>query len=236
MPISDQRVAVITGSNRGMGYETARQLLARGYRVVLTGRNLDALEDARRGFGDAASHAICERLDVADRASIVEASRSIHTRWGRVDVLVNNAAILLGEDDEPLAIPSGDYRQTFEVNLFGAIETCRVFVPGMAERGYGRVVNVSSRAGQLAGMTTYAPAYSMSKTALNALTRILAATYRARGVLVNAVDPGWVRTDMGGPSAPRSIEEGVDTTVWLATLPDAGPTGGYFRDRLQIDW
>jgi NAD(P)-dependent dehydrogenase (short-subunit alcohol dehydrogenase family) len=106
----------------------------------------------------------------------------------------------------------------------------------MAARGWGRVVNVSSGAGQLAGMSTYAPAYSMSKAALNALTRILAATYRTAGVLVNAVDPGWVRTDMGGPSAPRSPEQGVDTIVWLATLPDDGPSGGFFKDRLRIEW
>jgi NAD(P)-dependent dehydrogenase (short-subunit alcohol dehydrogenase family) len=97
-------------------------------------------------------------------------------------------------------------------------------------------VNVSSGAGQLAKMSTYAPAYSMSKTALNAFTRILAETYRGRGVIANAVDPGWVRTDMGGPSAPRSLEQGVDTTVWLATLPDDGPTGGFFRDRRPIPW
>jgi NAD(P)-dependent dehydrogenase (short-subunit alcohol dehydrogenase family) len=234
--MSDQRVAVITGSNRGMGLEAARQLIARGYRVALTGRNLDAVEEARRSLDHAAGHAISERLDVADRASIAAASRSIHQRWGRVDVLVNNAAVLLGENDEALAISLDEYRQTFEVNLFGVIETCRVFVPAMAERGYGRVVNVSSGAGQLAGMSTYAPAYSMSKAALNALTRILAETYRAGGVLVNAVDPGWVRTDMGGPSAPRSVEKGVETTVWLATLPDEGPTGGFFRDRRQLEW
>jgi NAD(P)-dependent dehydrogenase (short-subunit alcohol dehydrogenase family) len=232
----NRRVAVITGANRGMGLETARQLLARGYHVALTGRDINAVETARRRLGDLAAHAIGERLDVIDPTSIVEASRAIHARWGQVDVLVNNAAILLGEGDEALAIPLDEYRRTFEVNVFGVLEACRVFVPAMAARGYGRVVNVSSGAGQLADMTTYAPAYSMSKTAVHALTRILAATYRARGVLVNAVDPGWVRTDMGGPSAPRSLEEGVDTTVWLATLPDAGPTGGYFKDRRPIDW
>ena len=234
--MSDQRVAVITGSNRGMGLEAARQLIARGYRVALTGRNLDAVEEARRSLDHAAGHAISERLDVADRASIAAASRSIHQRWGRVDVLVNNAAVLLGENDEALAISLDEYRQTFEVNLFGVIETCRVFVPSMAERGYGRVVNVSSRAGQLSSMSTYAPAYSIAKAALNAFTRILAATYRGQGVLANVVDPGWVRTDMGGSAAPRSVHQGVETTVWLATLPDDGPTGGYFHDRRSIAW
>jgi NAD(P)-dependent dehydrogenase (short-subunit alcohol dehydrogenase family) len=106
----------------------------------------------------------------------------------------------------------------------------------MAKRGYGRVVNVSSGAGQLSHMSTYAPAYSMSKTALNALTRILAETYRRQGVLVNSVDPGWVRTDMGGSNAPRSVEEGAATIVWLATLPDSGPTGGFFHDRRPVEW
>jgi NAD(P)-dependent dehydrogenase (short-subunit alcohol dehydrogenase family) len=106
----------------------------------------------------------------------------------------------------------------------------------MARAGYGRVVNVSSGAGQLSTTSSYAPAYSMSKAALNAFTRVLADAYRGSGVLANAVDPGWVRTDMGGPSAPRSPEQGADTIVWLATLPDDGPTGGFFRDRRQIEW
>ena len=120
--------------------------------------------------------------------------------------------------------------------LGAALATCRVFVPAMAARGYGRIVNVSSGAGQLSTMGTYAPAYSMSKAALNAFTRILAATYRDRGVLVNAADPGWVRTDMGGAAATRSVEEGADTIVWLATLPDRGPTGGFFHDRRPAGW
>ena len=111
-----------------------------------------------------------------------------------------------------------------------------MFVPSMVERGYGRIVNVSSGAGQLKTMSTYTPAYSMSKAALNAFTRILAATCQGRGVLANAVDPGWVRTDMGGPSAPRSVEQGAETIVWLATLPDSGPSGRFFHDRRPIDW
>jgi NAD(P)-dependent dehydrogenase (short-subunit alcohol dehydrogenase family) len=144
--------------------------------------------------------------------------------------------VLLFENEDALSIPPDAYRQTFDTNVFGVIDVCRVFVPAMARAGYGRIVNVSSGAGQLATMSAYAPAYSMSKAALNAFTRILAHTCRDRGVLVNAVDPGWVSTDMGGPAAPRSPEEGADTIVWLATLPDGGPTGGFFHDRRPIEW
>jgi len=175
-------------------------------------------------------------MDVTDAATIRAAHRTITKQLGAVHVVVNNAAILLFESTDVLEIPVDGFRRTFETNCFGVIEVCREFVPPMAERGYGRVVNVSSGAGQLARMSSYAPAYSMSKSALNAFTRILADTYRDSNVLANVVDPGWVRTDMGGRSAPRSVEQGADTTVWLATLPDNGPTGGFFRDRRPIEW
>jgi NAD(P)-dependent dehydrogenase (short-subunit alcohol dehydrogenase family) len=219
-----------------MGLETARQLLRRGLRVVMTGRDEDATERARVALGDPGRNAIAERMDVTDAASIDAAKRSIERRLGPVDVVVNNAAVLLNEHDDVLSIPLGAFRKTLETNLLGAIEVCRVFVPSMVERGYGRIVNVSSGAGQMSRLSTYAPAYSISKVALNAFTRILADTYRESGILVNAVDPGWVRTDMGGSGAPRSIERGVETTVWLATLDDDGPTGGFFKDRRQIEW
>jgi NAD(P)-dependent dehydrogenase (short-subunit alcohol dehydrogenase family) len=229
-------VALVTGANRGLGFETSRQLLASGLHVVLAGRDDRALDDAMSALGTDDRHAMTVRMDVTDAASITRAHRAVVQRFGRVDVVVNNAAVLLSEDRGVLAIPSRDYRQTFDTNVFGVVEVCRVFVPDMARAGYGRIVNVSSGAGQLSTMRTYAPAYSMSKAALNAFTRILAHTYRGQGVLANVVDPGWVRTDMGGPAAPRSPEEGADTIVWLATLPDNGPTGGFFRDRGQIAW
>jgi NAD(P)-dependent dehydrogenase (short-subunit alcohol dehydrogenase family) len=219
-----------------MGLETSRQLLVRGLRVVMTGRNEVATERARRQLGDVSENAITVPIDVTDRTSIEKARRAILKQFGGVDVLVNNAAVLIFENDDVLSIPSDGFRRTLETNLIGVVEMCRAFVPWMAERGYGRIVNVSSGAGQLSSMSTYAPAYSISKAALNAFTRILAETYRSRGVLANAVDPGWVRTDMGGTSAPRSVQQGVETTVWLATLPDGGPTGGFYRDGREIDW
>jgi len=229
-------VALVTGANRGLGLETSRQLLSQGLKVVLSGRDKDALDRVAATLGSHGARLMTVRMDVVDLASIKAAHAAIESRFGRVDVLVNNAAVLIADHDEVLAIPSEAYRRTFETNVFGVIEVCRVFAPAMARAGYGRIVNVSSRAGQLATMSTYAPAYSMSKTALNAFTRILAHTYRANGVLVNAVDPGWVRTDMGGPSAPRSPREGADTIAWLATLPDDGPSGGFFHDRRAIEW
>jgi NAD(P)-dependent dehydrogenase (short-subunit alcohol dehydrogenase family) len=230
------RVALVTGANRGLGFETSRQLLAKSLRVVLAGRDDDSLERALRNLGQRDERAMIVRMDVTDAASITRAQRAVAERFGGVDILVNNAAVLLSENEDVLDIPTDAYQRTFDTNVFGVIDVCRVFVPAMARAGYGRVVNVSSGAGQLATMTTYAPAYSISKTALNAFTRILAHTYRDSGVLVNAVDPGWVRTDMGGPSAPRSPKEGADTIVWLATLPNNGPTGGFFHDRRAIEW
>jgi NAD(P)-dependent dehydrogenase (short-subunit alcohol dehydrogenase family) len=230
------RISLVTGANRGLGLEIARQLLAHGLRVVLTGRDEAATHRALEGLGAAGKNALAARLDVTDPASIAAARRMAEERLGPVDVVVNNAAVLLHENDGLLSIPRDAFRATFDTNVFGAIEVCRVFVPAMAERGYGRVVNVSSGVGQFARMSTYAPAYSISKTALNAFTRVLAATYQGHRVLVNAVDPGWVRTDMGGKSAPRSVEQGAETAVWLATLPEDGPTGGFFRDRRAIPW
>ncbi|MCC7009770.1 MAG: SDR family NAD(P)-dependent oxidoreductase [Acidobacteria bacterium] len=237
MSTAQPRVALVTGANRGLGFETARQLLARGLVVVLTGRDIRALERARRSLPDADQHrAIVVAMEVTSVDSIAEARQAVTALAGRIDIVVNIAAILVGEHDAPLSIAARDYRGTVETNLFGVIEVCRAFVPAMAHAGYGRVVNVSSGAGQLATMSAYAPAYSISKAAVNAFTRVLADSYRGDGVLVNAADPGWVRTDMGGRSAPRSVQEGADTVVWLATLPDGGPTGGFFRDRRAIDW
>jgi NAD(P)-dependent dehydrogenase (short-subunit alcohol dehydrogenase family) len=227
--MNPSRTALVTGANRGIGLEVCRQLAALGYRVMLTARDLSKAEAAAASLASSGD-VVAAQLNVTHADSIAALAAE------PVDVLVNNAAILVDEDEDLLDLSAENLRATLETNLFAPIAVSQAFVPGMVARRYGRVVNVSSQAGQLASMSTYAPAYSMSKTALNAFTRQLAAATRGAGVLVNSACPGWVRTDMGGRNAPRSVEQGADTIVWLATLDAKGPTGGFFSDRKPIPW
>lgn len=233
----DKRVAVVTGANRGLGYEVSRQLASRGVRVLMCCRDAAkgeaAAERIRYEKGDAQGFP----LDVTDALSIAALAKQIEDNYGAADILVNNAGILIDPEGSRVLDSSLDiYRQTMEVNLFGPLQLCLALVPGMRENGYGRVVNFSSGLGQLSEMGSGTPAYRISKAALNALTRTLAADLAGANVLVNAICPGWVRTDMGGPQAARSVEQGADTAIWLATLPDGGPSGGFFRDRKPIAW
>ena len=231
------RVAVVTGGNRGIGLEICRQLAARGLRVVLTARDAAKGEAAARELAKAGGEVGFHRLDVTDAGQVKVLARWLDDTFGGADVLVNNAGILPeGRGRGVLAVDPAVFRATHETNVMGPLMLCQALVPGMVARGYGRVVNLSSGLGQLADMGDGTPAYRASKTALNALTRMLSAATRGRGVLVNAMCPGWVRTDMGGPNASRSVEQGADTAVWLATLPADGPTGGFFRDRRAIEW
>jgi NAD(P)-dependent dehydrogenase (short-subunit alcohol dehydrogenase family) len=229
------RTVLVTGANRGIGFEAARQLARAGLDLVLSARDRDAGEEAAERLRDKGLDVRCEQLDVSSDESVRACARRLDADGVAVDVLVNNAGVLrsggiLDVDDDLV-------RDTLEVNLLGPLRTARAFLPGMIERGYGRVVNVSSGAGSLTEATPYTPAYSISKAALNMLTRHLAFAAEGSGdVKVNAMCPGWVRTDMGGGAAPRSAEEGADTIVWLATLPAGGPTNGFFRDRRPAAW
>jgi NAD(P)-dependent dehydrogenase (short-subunit alcohol dehydrogenase family) len=226
------RTALVTGANRGLGLETARRLGLEGYRVVLGARD--------RGKGEAAAEELrAAGVDASALELDVTAPDTAALAAVEADVLVNNAGII-PESGLPsrsfFDVPPEVVLRGFENNTLGAYRVAQAVVPGMRERGFGRVVNVSSGMGQLSDMNGGSPAYRLSKTALNALTRILADELRGTNVLVNSVCPGWVRTDMGGPHARLPVEEGADTIVWAATLPDGGPTGGFFRKREAIPW
>jgi NAD(P)-dependent dehydrogenase (short-subunit alcohol dehydrogenase family) len=202
---------------------------------VLTARDRAAGEEAAARLRAEGADVRFEQLDVSSDESVRAAAERLQRAGATVDVLVNNAGVLMS--GSILDVSDGLMRDTLEVNLLGPLRTARAFMPGMVERGYGRVVNVSSGSGSLTEASAYTPAYAISKAALNMLTRQLAfAAERHGDVKVNSMCPGWVRTDRGGGAAPRSVEEGVDTLVWLATLPADGPTNGFFRDRRPAAW
>ena len=233
--MAKKRTALVTGANRGLGFEVCRQLGRQGYRVLLGARSVErgkvAAEKLRAEGLDVQFHP----LDVTDEGSIQKVAEFIRTDFGQLDVLVNNAGIFL--DSKQQAEPAlKRMRETMETNVYGPFRLCEIFAPLMKKNGYGRIVNVSSGMGQLSEMEGGWPSYRVSKTALNAVTRIFSADYAGAGVLVNSACPGWVRTDMGGAEAELTVEQGADTLVWLATLPDNGPTGGFFRKREPIAW
>ncbi|MGI8631176.1 MAG: SDR family NAD(P)-dependent oxidoreductase [Solirubrobacterales bacterium] len=226
------RVALVTGANRGIGREIARQLAESGMRVGVGAREREAGEGVAQELGDNA-HAV--HIDVTDPETIAAAVAELADRWSPVEVLVNNAGIMIDEASAHEA-DVDVVRQTLEVNTLGALACAREVLPPMLDGGWGRIVNMSSGMGQLSEMGSGTPGYRVSKTALNAVTRMLHAEVGDRGVKVNSMCPGWVATDMGGSSAPRSVAEGADTAMWLATLDDDGPAGGFFRNREPIDW
>ncbi len=235
--MSEQRLAVVTGANRGIGFEIARQLGKAGFHVVLTARDPEKGETAAVTLRGEKLDVAFHTLDVADGRSITAFADWLQEAHGRCDVLVNNAGILPDPRGSRLADTApATVRAAFETNALAPLLLIQALLPLMRERGYGRIVNVSSGMGQLSDMSTGSIGYRLSKTALNGVTRIAAAEARDTDVLVNAMCPGWVRTDMGGPNASRTVEQGADTAVWLATLPAGGPSGGFFRDRKAIPW
>ena len=238
MDEQEKRVALVTGGNRGLGLEIGRQLSALGYRVVLTARDTRrADEAAQRVDGWARGDVVGVPMDVTDDESVRAGFEQVVKVFGAVDVLVNNAGIAIDGPEHRASAPDfSRVRTTLETNLFGAWRCAREAVPLMRARGYGRIVNLSSTMASLELTDTpTSPAYRISKAALNMLTRVLAAELEHDGILVNAASPGYTRTDMS-PDAERPVEEGADTPVWLATLPDDGPTGGLFYEREPLVW
>ena len=227
------QIAVITGAAQGLGLETARQLAGLGTRVILTGRDDTALSGAAAEIGkDAEWHL----LDVSNEASVAGFFTWLQDTHGRIDILVNNAGRIYGAHGATMATTdAATLAAAIDNNALGAYRMMRGAMPLMSAHGVGRIVNVSSGMGALGEMGAGAVPYRVSKTALNALT-ILAAHEAPPGVKVNAVCPGWVRTEMGGASAIRDVQQGASGIVWAATLPDDGPTGGFFRDGAAIGW
>jgi NAD(P)-dependent dehydrogenase (short-subunit alcohol dehydrogenase family) len=223
-------ISLVTGGNRGIGLEVCRQLAERGHTVLLTARSAGAAAAAAPAI-----NAEPLQLDVTDPASIAAAARQVAGRYGRLDVLVNNAAITYDTWQRAVDADLAVVREAAETNLYGPWLMVQQFLPLLRASEHPRIVNVSSEAASLASLGGGTPAYTASKVALNALTRMLAAELRRDHVLVNAVCPGWVATDMGGPGG-RPVEAGAASVVWAATLPDSGPAGGFFRDGRPLPW
>ena len=232
---AEDRIAVVTGGNRGIGREVARQLARRGFSVILGSRDPVAGERAAADLAGDGLAVRAHRLDVTDTGTVEALAWELADRYGRLDVLVNNAAIHYDTWQRASTADLSIVAEAWDTNLMGPWRMCLALLPLLRRGQHRRIVNVSSESGSLASMGGGTPAYSVTKAALNALTRILAAELRPDGILVNAVCPGWVETDMGGPGG-RPVADGAASVLWAVDLPDDGPTGGFFRDGQPLPW
>lgn len=244
MSVHNKPVALVTGGNRGIGYAIGRSLAQRDITVILGVRDPNKGAKARSRLQGEGLDVNFELLDVTDEDCLKTAVKHIQAQYERLDILVNNAGILIDSAENTLNVKRSTIERTLKTNVLGPLMLCQNCVSLMKAGGYGRIVNISSTLGSLleiadpdsayAGVDT--PAYRLSKAALNAVTTLVAKEVRGDNILVNSACPGWVRTDLGGDQAPLTPEEGADTPVWLATLPDGGPTGGFYRERKRIPW
>lgn len=229
-------VAVVTGALKGLGHETAKELLAKNFHVVIAGRDEKrgkVVEAEMKSFGDVTF----VHLDVADTNSIDAFAKTVLEKFKTVDVLVNNAGIFPDRDKiEGSADLQKEMIKGLQTNMIGPFLLIEKFLPVMLKNGHGRIVNVSSGMGQLSAMGTGSPAYRMSKVALNGVTKFFYAQTKGTNILVNSVCPGWVKTDMGGEKATRTLDQGAFGIVWAATLEKDGPNGGFFRDGKAIEF
>ena len=231
-----QRVAVVTGANRGLGLAVVRGLAERGLRVVLTARSGQAAEQAAEELAKQGLPVAAHQLDVTDPASVVRAMADTGYTYGRLDVLVNNAAVAIDRQQLASSVDMERVRATLDTNIMGAWRCCTAAIPEMKNNGYGRIVNVTTHMSTFARMGTGSVAYRVSKAGLNALTCILAAELCEANILVNAASPGKATTRLAYGKADRTPEEAADDFIWLATLPDDGPTGGLFHRRQRLGW
>jgi len=229
------KTVLVTGANKGIGREVARQLAAKGFHVFVGARNAKDGRKAAEEIAKQAGKATFLEIDVADNDSVTTAAREFSDIEDHLDVLVNNAGIIVDGDDAILETSDALVRKTLETNTLGPLRVTQAFVLLLRKSKAPRVINVSSGGGQLTGGADgWAPAYCISKTALNGVTSQLAAALPK--FAVNSVCPGWVRTDMGGENASRSVEEGADTIVWLAAEAPHEVSGKFLRDRKEIPW
>ena len=228
-----RKQALVTGGNRGIGFAIAQGLVNQGYDVIITARTLDSAKQAAEKLG---SNVMPLALDVSDDRSIEQTANTIAQHTNRLDVLINNAGILPDDGVNLLTVSRDILESAMTTNTFGVIQMVQAFLPLLEASPDARVVNVSSGMGSLDGLTSTAPSYCLSKLALNGATIMLAQSLQSKGIAVNSISPGWVRTDMGGSSAPRSPEQGADTAIWLASEADHGETGKFWRDRHVIDF
>jgi NAD(P)-dependent dehydrogenase (short-subunit alcohol dehydrogenase family) len=241
----DKKVALVTGANKGIGFEISRQLAEKDITVVMGARSETKGRQACDRLIEQTLNAHFQLLDVTDPGSITAAAKAIRDKFGRLDILVNNAGIMIDENEKTVMDLSSDsLHATLSTNTYGPLFLCQACIPLMQQNNYGRIVNMASTLGSLTDITDpespYAgvkvPAYRLSKAFLNVITALFATANRGPNILVNSACPGWVKTDMGGEQAPLTAQQGADTPVWLATLPDDGPTGGFFRERQRIPW
>ena len=236
MQQNQNKVAVVTGANRGIGFETCRQLGQLGFLTILTSRDEIKGQNAARYLTDAGLDVRFHQLDVADSKGIMFFKEIMVDKYQRCDVLVNNAGVFLDRGMSILDLPEETLLQTLQINTLGALKMCQAILPMMQRVGYGRIVNVSSGMGSMSSMSGGSAAYKLSKLMMNGMTRIIASEIEQEDIKINTMAPGWVRSDMGGSNAPRTLAQGADTIIWLATLPEDGPSGGFYEDRLPTAW
>lgn len=240
------KVALVTGGNKGIGFEICRQLAQKGIKVILTARNQQKGRAAAEKLQKEGLDVVHHQLDVTDEESVKKTAEYVDQKFGKLDILINNAGILIDAETRGLEADIDKVKESVEVNTYGSLRVSKAFIPIMQKNNYGRIVNMSSHMAALHQMAGWAPGYRISKTALNAVTRILAYELRQTNITVNSVSPGWARTEMGGTEAPNSIEEGADTAVWLATSDNVATgrffttshefSGQFFAERQELGW